>query len=51
MAKEDRPDEDTPQFDYAYHLQLDQLLTSLRQITPHPEEHLFITVSCDGIMV
>lgn len=31
-------------FDYVYHLQLDHLLSSLRQITPHPEEHLFITV-------
>ena len=32
------------QFDYAYHLQLDQLLTSMRQVTTHPEEHLFVTV-------
>ncbi len=32
------------QFDYSYHLQLDQLLTSMRQVTPHPEEHLFVTV-------
>lgn len=31
-------------FDYTYHLQLDQLLTSMRQVTPHPEEHLFVTV-------
>jgi len=32
------------QFDYSYHLQLDQLLTSMRQVTSHPEEHLFVTV-------
>jgi len=31
-------------FDYVYHLQLDQLLTSMRPVTPHPEEHLFVTV-------
>ena len=37
----DRPQE---QFDYVQHLQLDKLLTSMRQVTPHPEEHLFVTV-------
>lgn len=31
-------------FDYVYHLQLDHLLGSMRQVTPHPEEHLFVTV-------
>lgn len=31
-------------FDYIYHINLEQLLTSMRQITPHPEEHLFVTV-------
>ena len=31
------------QFSYVHHLQLDHLLSSLRQITPHPEEHLFLT--------
>jgi tryptophan 2,3-dioxygenase len=32
------------QFSYVRHLQLDRLLSSMQQITPHPEEHLFITV-------
>lgn len=32
------------QFSYVSHLRLDHLLSSLKQITPHPEEHLFITV-------
>ena len=32
-----------PQFDYQYHLQLDRLLTVMRPITTHPEEHLFVT--------
>ncbi len=31
------------QFSYVSHLQLDQLLSSLKQITPHPEEHVFLT--------
>lgn len=31
-------------FDYVYHLQLDTLLSAMRQVTPHPEEHLFLTV-------
>ena len=31
------------QFSYQAHLQLDRLLTSLQQITDHPEEHIFIT--------
>lgn len=31
-------------FDYVYHLQLDRLLSAMRQVTPHPEEHLFVTV-------
>lgn len=31
-------------FDYVHHLQLDHLLSSMRQVTPHPEEHLFLTV-------
>ena len=44
MAEEDSQPDGTQQFDYAHHLQLDQLLSSLRQITPHPEEHLFLTV-------
>lgn len=44
MANSDKPEEGSQQFDYAYHLRLDQLLSSLRQITPHPEEHLFLTV-------
>ena len=32
------------QFSYATHLQLDQLLSVMRPITPHPEEHVFLTV-------
>ena len=32
-----------PQFDYVHHLQLDQLLTVMRPVTNHPEEHLFLT--------
>ena len=31
-------------FDYVHHLQLDTLLSAMRQVTPHPEEHLFVTV-------
>lgn len=31
------------QFSYVHHLQLDRLLSVLQQITPHPEEHIFIT--------
>ena len=31
------------QFSYTYHLNLDQLLTSMRPVTLHPEEHLFVT--------
>jgi tryptophan 2,3-dioxygenase len=31
------------QFDYVYHLQLDQLLGAMRPVTTHPEEHLFVT--------
>ncbi len=31
------------QFSYQSHLQLDRLLTSMRPITDHPEEHVFIT--------
>jgi tryptophan 2,3-dioxygenase len=32
------------QLSYAGHLQLDTLLAAMRQITPHPEEHIFVTV-------
>jgi tryptophan 2,3-dioxygenase len=32
------------QFSYSQHLQLDTLLSAMRPITPHPEEHLFLTV-------
>lgn len=32
-----------PQFDYRYHLQLDQLLSVMRPVTTHPEEHIFVT--------
>jgi tryptophan 2,3-dioxygenase len=32
------------QFSYVTHLQLDRLLSVMRPITPHPEEHLFLTV-------
>ena len=43
MSEENqRPDGKS--FDYIHHLQLDHLLSSMRQITSHPEEHLFITV-------
>ena len=31
-------------FDYIYHLKLEQLLSTMRQVTSHPEEHLFVTV-------
>ena len=33
-----------PQFDYVHHLRLDHLLSTLRPVTDHPEEHLFVTV-------
>lgn len=32
------------QRNYATHLQLDTLLSAMRPITPHPEEHFFLTV-------
>lgn len=32
------------QFSYVSHLQLEKLLSVMKQITPHPEEHLFLTV-------
>ena len=32
------------QFDYVHHLQLDKLLSVMRPVTAHPEEHLFVTV-------
>jgi len=38
------PKEGGAQFDYVYHLRLDQLLSTLRPVTDHPEEHLFVTV-------
>lgn len=38
------PESTGQQFDYVYHLQLDHLLSSMRQVTDHPEEHLFVTV-------
>ncbi|MCB1389393.1 MAG: hypothetical protein KDK12_09705 [Rhodobacteraceae bacterium] len=48
MSNPPDPATDSPtgdqRFDYVYHLQLDKLLTSMRQVTPHPEEHLFVTV-------
>jgi len=31
------------QFSYISHLQLDRLLSAMQPITPHPEEHLFLT--------
>lgn len=31
------------QFSYMHHLQLDRLLSALQTITPHPEEHIFLT--------
>lgn len=34
---------DKKNFDYGYHLQLDQLLSVMRPVTPHPEEHIFVT--------
>jgi tryptophan 2,3-dioxygenase len=43
-SKATEQQDDGPQFDYAYHLQLDHLLATLRPITDHPEEHLFVTV-------
>lgn len=43
MADAKDPKEGTDQFSYQYHLQLDALLSAMRPITPHPEEHLFIT--------
>lgn len=43
MTEETTTDTRKPQFDYSYHLQLEQLLSSMRRITTHPEEHLFLT--------
>ena len=36
--------EDGQRFDYVHHLQLDKLLTAMRPVSGHPEEHLFVTV-------
>ena len=35
---------DEQKFDYVHHLQLDKLLSVMRPVTAHPEEHLFVTV-------
>ena len=43
MTDTGAPKAGTDQFDYVYHLQLDQLLSTMRPITPHPEEHIFVT--------
>lgn len=43
-SKATEPQDGSPQFDYAYHLRLDHLLSTLRPVTDHPEEHLFVTV-------
>lgn len=32
------------QFSYVSHLRLDTLLSAMQPITPHPEEHIFVTV-------
>jgi len=38
------PAQGNPTFDYVHHLQLDRLLGAMQPVTPHPEEHLFVTV-------
>lgn len=43
MSTQDIAEEGTKQFSYQYHLQLETLLSSMRQVTPHPEEHIFVT--------
>lgn len=43
MTGQDLAKSDTEQFSYQHHLQIDTLLSSMRQITPHPEEHIFVT--------
>ena len=43
MTSKADPKEGTDQFSYQYHLQLDTLLSAMRPITPHKEEHLFVT--------
>ena len=35
---------DEQKFGYVHHLQLDKLLSVMRPVTAHPEEHLFVTV-------
>lgn len=37
-------DTEKKNFDYGYHLQLEQLLSVLRPVTSHPEEHIFLTM-------
>ena len=32
------------QFSYISHIQIETLMSAMKQITPHPEEHLFVTV-------
>ncbi|MGE0315821.1 MAG: tryptophan 2,3-dioxygenase family protein [Lautropia sp.] len=44
QASQDPKPQPTKQFDYIYHLQLDKLLSVMRPITTHPEEHVFVTV-------
>lgn len=45
LTKPDEPEsEEKQRFDYVFHLQLEKLLTVMRPVTTHPEEHLFVTV-------
>lgn len=37
------PEDGSEQFSYQQHLQLDNLLATMKPITSHPEEHLFLT--------
>lgn len=41
---ETESDVEKKNFDYGYHLQLEKLLSVMRPVTPHPEEHIFVTM-------
>ena len=44
MSDTPKTEIEAKRFDYSYHLQLDQLLSVMHPVTPHPEEHLFLTM-------
>lgn len=43
MTDQSSPETADERFDYVHHLRLDHLLATMRPVTGHPEEHLFLT--------